>query len=222
MKRLLLSMFFVFTTSCYQSDKLSPDQKSFAFIVTRTQGEKKCDGDECKIKITSSSGSGVVIKSLSSNTNVLTAGHVCELPPGDVHLLAAIDNEGTVHNAIEAKLSKKPDLCLIKTSGKWGTPVNLSKKELKYGDEIMSMAAPNGIFESKMVLLFDGRYAGRTSESDEIFTIPCAPGSSGSAILDKNGEIVSIVHSASRNFQNMAVGSNIKDINDFLKKLENF
>ena len=222
MKRLVLLMFFALTTSCDQSDKFSPDQKNFAFIISRTQGEKKCNGAECKAKISSSSGSGAVIKSLALNTYVLTAGHVCEMPPGDIHFLAAVDNEGTIHTAIDSKFSKKPDLCLIKTAGQWGTPANLSKNELKYGDQVISMAAPNGIFESKMVLLFDGRYSGRTSENDDIFAIPCAPGSSGSAILNKSGEIVSVVHSASKSFQNMAVGSNKKDIEDFLKNLEDF
>lgn len=222
MKRLLLSMLLTFTTSCYQPDKFSPSQKSFAFIVTRTQGEKTCVDGECKIKITTGSGSGIVIKSFASNTQILTAGHVCEAPPDGENFLAAVDSNGVIHNAIAAKFSEKPDLCLIKTAGEWGTPVKLSDDKLNYGDAVISMAAPNGMFESNMVLIFDGRYAGRTSENDEIFTLPCAPGSSGSAVLNKHGEIVSIVHSASKNFQAMAIGSNIKDINNFLEKLRDF
>ena len=97
-------------------------------------------------------------------------------------------------------------------------PLQLSNKELDYGEHVVSMAAPEGIFERNMVLVFDGRYSGQTSNGDKIFTLPCAPGSSGSAVLNQDGKIVSIVHSAAKNFQNIAIGSNMADIQKFINE----
>ena len=219
MKMLQLPTFLLsMITACHTQESFSPNQNSFAFIVSRTQGEKKCDGQECRVKVTTGSGSGVVIKHEKVSTLVITAGHVCKMPIGESHALSVVDNEGNVHQTIDLKLSDKPDLCIIRTADTWGAPLQLSDKELDYGEHVVSMAAPEGIFERNMVLVFDGRYSGQTSNGDKIFTLPCAPGSSGSAVLNQDGKIVSIVHSAAKNFQNIAIGSNMADIQKFINE----
>lgn len=221
MKKLILpTLLLSAIITCDSSRPFSPDQKSFAFIIARTQSEKKCDAGECRVKVTTGSGSGIVIKSDSSSTLVITAGHVCKMPDGEKHLLAVVDSQGNIHESIESKQSDDPDLCIIRTSGEWGVPVPLSDVEPNYGERVISMAAPEGIFESNMVLVFEGRYSGQTSSGDKIFTIPCAPGSSGSAVLDKSGKIVSIIHSAAKNFQNIAIGNNLKEVRDFIEDFD--
>jgi hypothetical protein len=142
------------------------------------------------------------------------------MPDGEKHMLAAVDSQGNIHESVESKLTDSPDLCIIRTVGEWGVPVKLSDREPEYGERVISMAAPEGIFESNMVLVFEGRYSGQTSSGDKIFTIPCAPGSSGSAVLDKNGNIVSVIHSAAKNFQNIAIGSNLNDVREFISRFK--
>lgn len=217
MKMLLLPTFLLsMMASCQAQENFSPSQSSFAFIVSKTQSEKKCDGQECRVKVTTGSGSGVIIAHEQESTLVITAGHVCKMPPGESHLLSVVDSEGNIHQSKSLKFDDTPDLCIIKTTGTWGTPVQLSSKEPAYGERMVSMAAPEGFFEPNMVLVFDGRYSGQASNGDRIFTIPCAPGSSGSAVLNQDGKIVSIIHSAAKNFQNIAIGSNIADIQKFI------
>jgi hypothetical protein len=219
MKMLILPTFLLsMMIACDNQTQFSPNQNSFVFIASRTQSEKKCDGKECRVKVTTGSGSGIVIASDPKSTLVMTAGHVCKMPAGETHMLSAIDSKGNVHQSVSFKLSDKPDLCIINTSGIWGAPVQISDSEPAYGERVTSMAAPEGVFEPNMVLIFDGRYAGKALNEDSIFTMPCAPGSSGSAVLNQDGKIVSIVHSAAKNFQNIAIGSDIDDIKKFISE----
>jgi hypothetical protein len=219
MKMLLLPTFLLsMMAACDGQTQFSPNQNSFVFIISRTQSEKKCDGQECRIKVTTGSGSGIVVASGPKSTLVMTAGHVCKMPAGESHALSAVDSEGNIHQSMSFKLSDKPDLCIISTSGTWGVPAQISDTDPAYGEHVTSMAAPEGVFEPNMVLAFDGRYSGKTSNGDRIFTLPCAPGSSGSAVLNQDGKIVSIIHSAAKNFQNIAIGSGVEDIKRFIRE----
>lgn len=201
--------------------KKAPNMNSFAFIFAQSDKFKTCENGVCQEKMAQIAGSGIVFRKDLKYTYVITAGHVCSpFEMGNINFLV-IDSTGLPHIIKDMSYSQDPDLCLIKTEGDWGEPVPLGKKTPKYGEKIYSMAAPRGIFIPNAVLVFDGNYSGRTDIGNDIFTLPCAPGSSGAAILNENGEIVSIVHSASLNFQNIAIGSNLDIIKIFLKEQEN-
>jgi hypothetical protein len=79
------------------------------------------------------------------------------------------------------------------------------------------MAAPSGIFAPGMLLIFEGYYSGEKDGSD-YYTVPAAPGSSGSAILNSRGDIIGVIHSAILKFPNLAACVTQEQIISFLKK----
>jgi S1-C subfamily serine protease len=211
-----LMILSLFVSGCV-APKKTPDMNSFAFILAQSDKMTVCNNGKCEEKFLQVAGSGIVFRKYPDETYVLTAGHVCGAKLGDDVNFMVIDSQGLPHVVREISFSDSPDLCIIKTAGEWGAPVPVGSKPPKYGERVFSMASPRGIFIPGAVLLFDGNYSGRSESGNEIFTMPCAPGSSGSAVINEQGEIVSIVHSASLDFQNIAIGTDIKRIKEFLR-----
>jgi glutathionyl-hydroquinone reductase len=68
---------------------------------------------------------------------------------------------------------------------------------------------------------FRQHYYGYSSGCDDYecaFTIPATYGSSGSAVINEKGEIVSIISRAAISFSNYAIGAKPKDIDEFLER----
>jgi len=70
-----------------------------------------------------------------------------------------------------------------------------------------------------MVLAFEGYFAGIDSDGDVITTIPTRPGSSGSAILNEQGKIVGIIHSAISQFESVGIGAPIDKVHDLIEAM---
>ena len=68
-----------------------------------------------------------------------------------------------------------------------------------------------------MPLLFDGYYAGEDDSGTIMTTIPVAPGSSGGAIVNKNGEIVGIVTAGLVNFKHVGIATSWRRLEVFLQ-----
>lgn len=102
--------------------------------------------------------------------------------------------------------NEQADTCVIETS--------MSAPSLKigtlpeFGDELYNIAAPKGIFHSSSsgggVFFTKGSYNGRfLMDKDKLFamySINAAPGSSGSPVLNKNGELIGMIHSVDSRF----------------------
>jgi glutathionyl-hydroquinone reductase len=64
-------------------------------------------------------------------------------------------------------------------------------------------------------------YTGTSSGCDDFecaFTIPATYGSSGSAVINERGEIISIISRASIEFNNYAIGAKPEHIKEFLER----
>jgi len=202
-----------------------PNQQSFVYIRTQSiENEKDCEGEDCSLKITTSSGSGSVIRHRNHNTYVLTAGHVCETTDPSVSIAIAIDSAGNTHEIEKSRYSSDPDLCIMKSLGSWGVPLKFSNpsESLKYGDRVISMSAPNGIFSKNMVPIFSGMYSGNLQNGDNVYTLPAMAGASGSAVLNDKLEIVSVIHSAAKGFQHIAIGTNSQRLDQFINSSSDF
>lgn len=173
----------------------------------------------------SMTGSGAVIGSDGRHTYVITAAHVCEPQNFMPHMreMAAngydIDASLTItsffgdqYEAEVVGVSMMDDLCLMRTEEVWANPVPLATEMPEIGSVVYNVAAPRGIFGPGMVPLFDGYYSGDGYGSEVYFTIPLAPGSSGSMVLNEDGEIIAIIHSSLRGFDNVGIGSDIESI----------
>lgn len=205
-------------SGCAHSTKSRPvSAKSFGFVLAQEIMENvSCPaGDDCGSRNTS--GSGVVVGNDGEKTYVLSAGHVCAPEASGKMAMLVVDNVGEAHEVSEVKFSKSPDLCIITTKGRWGKPVKISNRKTNYGDAVKTLAAPHGIYMPNVVLIMEGMYSGEDDMSNMYFTVPAAPGSSGSAIFNERGEVISIVHSATKNFTNVAIGTSVENIKKFLK-----
>ena len=170
-------------------------------------------------------GSGVVIHENRLNSYVLTAAHVCN---DDAELFSDVSIKTIVvsnwHGETEeghvVAIDLINDLCIIKTGRMNVSPVRISNKIPKEGERIYNLAAPYGIFGDNFILTFEGFIAGDVG-NEIIYTIPTGPGSSGSPIFNKNGQLIGIIHSSSTMMETMAVGTGSFYVHKLLESIKN-
>ena len=189
-------------------------------------------------------GSGTVVKVVNDKTYVLTADHVCNHPsessfnipmnsrdggpPIVAHItvkqtstITAVDGEGISHVSTVHATDNLNDVCLIKSDGAWGSDrvVPVAEDMPKVGSRVYNIAAPFGIFspgDPGVKLHFEGRYSGSDARGNYFYTLPARPGSSGSSVLNEDGEIIGIVHSAMINFEHVALASSLTSIQSLM------
>jgi hypothetical protein len=195
---------------------------AFGYVTMMTMSkEPECEAN-CEFTPVISSASAIVIETEKEYTRLLTAGHVCAVVEKGETQFVVKDFAGSLHFVIAQVYANEPDLCLLETNDEWGRALNVTKKDIKVGDKGWNLAAPFGVFEPGMVLSFEGIYSGRTSSNDDIYTIPAAPGSSGSAIINEKYEIIGIIHSALLPLPHIALSSTPAQIRAFLKTSKEF
>ena len=102
--------------------------------------------------------------------------------------------------------------------------MKLSNKEPKLGDKIVNIAAPGGIFDFQMMPILDGRYSGlylsQYGMMMSMYSLPVAHGSSGSPVLNDDGEVIGLVVSLNRDFSNVGMGIPLFVLKEFTKTVE--
>ncbi len=190
---------------------------SFGFVVVMTMEKNSECIENCQVAPSISSASAVIVQTNKNTTRLLTAGHVCAvIELGETNILVR-DNSGSIHFVEAQVYSDSPDLCLLETNDSWGEPLKITKKDTRHGDKGWNIAAPYGIFQPGMILTFEGYNSGRTTEGDDWYTIPAAPGSSGSPIINEKKEIIGIIHSAILSLPHISLSSTPEQIRSFLK-----
>ncbi|MAH43616.1 hypothetical protein CL614_07925 [archaeon] len=205
--------------------------KTFSKITSCEGSKEKCEKilNNDKEMQGLRKGSGLVIRHQDNKSWILTAAHVCQaqnpesLVLNDAKLkmttrleIKVIDFFGNLHNATTIHFDELNDLCLMSSPGTWGKVVRVSPHAPEYGETVYNLAGPYGIFSPKMVLMFKGIYSGNDFGGNEMFTFPARPGSSGSAIFNESGELVSVLHSAARNLENLAIGCGYENLVAFI------
>ena len=214
--------------------------ESFTLIIAKESVKViKCISESCKDKPLPNSnlnmiskGSGGVIAHKDDETYVITAAHVCAtntisnvMKMGDDeysidvnHQINLVDYYGGVHEATVIRMDDENDICIVKADGTWSTPLTIAREMVPRGERVFNLAAPRGIFYPGMVPTFEGFYTGYDGERNQFFTIPAGPGSSGSIVLNKNGQLISVIHSAAISFENIALGSSLTHIITIIKE----
>jgi len=143
--------------------------------------------------------SGMVL-SQGKNARVLTAGHVCappEVPPPTVVVdmvseMTVYDSAGMRHTAKVLRIDKANDLCLLEVPHIRGRPMVLARAEPSKHARVYTVGAPMGAWSPDGTVVFEGHYVGHHGD-DSVYSIPAAPGSSGSPIVNGRGQLVGMV-----------------------------
>lgn len=166
------------------------------------------------------SGSGAIIGHSNNHSLILTAAHVCH----DESKFSIIDIDNKKHEAYVVRKGKVEvnDVCLLATHKKLNRPIiPVSLFAPLDGDPAYNLAAPYGIHDKDMVLMFHGHFSGKIKIGEDfgkldVYTIPSAGGSSGSPIMNSDWEIVGVLSMGYRSFENIALSVPHEEIIGFL------
>ena len=222
---------FVYHEKAYDASHIN--NESFVLVSVTSHIDlvmcKMIAGEDCDIpsagNSTSARGSGFVVSHNRSKTYIVTAEHVCnfkiEKPRSlsdivynfvSINEIKLTDFNGNTYSANIKYADKKNDICILESSGVWGTATPIADKMPDHGERVYNIAAPYGIFSPGMALTFDGYYSGTDQWGNEVYTLPTRPGSSGSAIFNSAGELVSIIHSSTMALENIGIGCKLKNL----------
>lgn len=165
------------------------------------------------------SASGFIFSSNESHVFIITAYHFCQDDEIDP---ATPISKKTIY-AINSKYPREAhiisfdienDICIlsgVKYSWESFKDAKFANSMPKIGEDVYNFAAPNGISSPNISLMFKGFFAGCDTDNC-LYTIPATFGSSGSPVYNKKGELISIVVSATPEFENVAIGPDIYKI----------
>ena len=196
---------------------------SFVHIKKRLS-ISRCFEDRCAIMNFDSAASGFIMKVVSDGSFIITAAHVCtdaapiKFQTDKIHSRYRVYRlDGEKYTAKVLTYDVDIDVCLIfaKDLTNDVRAVRIAREKPKPGDRIYNIAAPRGLFQPNAAPILEGRYNGRYGNSDW-YTLPAAPGSSGSMIVNHKGELVGMVHSVFINFMVMTLSTEYEDLKLFI------
>lgn len=173
-------------------------------------------------------GTGVVLGHVGTETMVLTAAHVCEVPrsvkKGDLELFT-VSRTYKVHNSNGSKsLTGAPirqdmtnDLCVMKVSGKIGRPVEFAGLPRRFS-KVVVPGGPIGLFGDGVAYVGEGRYIGSHENHGKeryFVSVPTAGGGSGSGVFHR-GKLVGVIIAVSPKFNHGTVFVPISTVKRFL------
>mgnify|MGYP005812185661 CR=1 FL=1 len=231
----------VFLASCTSQKSITKGCNSEDFPLDKIYNstifiEGSVHNKETKNNFLFYTGSGGIVWQGEDSTIILTAAHVCNIektintikskvenPSAIKHVMKISDRQNRVYPAISYVAALDFDACVIQIS-KIGNAkaLPISKEDPKLGEIIYNVASPIGIYSDAGSPLFKGYYSGDfkfINVSDHklsLFSLPAAPGSSGSLLLNKNMEIVGVVSSVYRRFHHLTVSPTIGQLRNLM------
>ncbi len=242
LKLLILAFIIMNMISCSASNKAVKDIKweRESFVKFETWFYKKvCDSDddlspECYKRQHGYTGSGSVVGRTFDGSYILTAAHLCD------HY-AELKNLNDINNELEADdefteiilvykvkdiadftyrakivgYDNHLDSCIAFVWGLFRPALVISDTAPVIGEEYYNVAAPAGFFEKDLVPLFEGRFIGDFQGAD-VYTIPAIGGSSGSPIINSDGELVGIIYARHSRFHHITLSTNYDKLKNFI------
>lgn len=181
-------------------------------------------------------GSGVVFKNTARGSFILTNNHVCDISLEMVIDMAAKGRVGSMKNRVKSldgekanvtifKKDPKTDMCVVFAKDFFRPSVSLAPTAPKIGETIYVVGAPRGYYAPKYstVPILQGIFSGYDAHwadsriTTAVFTIRIAPGNSGSAIFNKKGQLIGVIHSHMVIFDEISWGTTYEDTKDFIR-----
>jgi len=200
-------------------------RKGYMFIK-KTILLKSCENNQCVEGRSVSVGSGFIVKIAYNGSYVMTAAHVCN--GGAAGLLEGVETstmlqaetlDGRVFSAEVLDSNREMDICMmfVKDLMAGVEEVKVAPNAPDEGDKVFNIASPYGVHYKDVVPIFEGRYIGRKGYRS-FYTFDAAPGSSGSMILNSDGELIGLLHSVYRDMMSIIVSANYGDLKAFIRK----
>jgi len=188
--------------------------------------DDECDSDTSKAAIISSA-SGGSIKAHGNKVYSLTAAHFCSdydepLPEEEAtsfHKVFTVTYRGVIREAFIEKIDENSDLCLMsfaKEDLKAIDHIKLADNMPEIGETVYTVSAPLGISGNTFRIHFDGKFSGCDNYMGCLYTIPATYGSSGSLVLNNQGEIISMIQISIIPFKEVSAGPSVHKIRIFL------
>ncbi len=229
MKRTLM-LLILLLTSCVNS---SISNKNIFFKGTFLKVEKRitltaCNPlniNNCMTKTYESSASSFLVKHSYNKSYFITAAHVCVADVGKLATLPkfksteevyGIDLKGRKYKYEIVAVNRLYDLCLLSTGRMNAKAYSVASRMPQRGEKVFNLAAPVGIFERRLVPLFDGFYSGQ-AHGRSIYTLPATGGSSGSPVLNSCGQVVGMVSAVTKGFSHIVISPTLAQIQEFIQ-----
>lgn len=196
------------------------DVRQTAGFVSVKEIVAKCEAENtnCTVGAVTSSGSATRIV-WDGNYYWITAAHVCSTPanPEVVSIARAmtvyVGGTGNAEAINNVTLQLESDLCLMEASP--GPARRVAKKDPALGAAVHVLAYPGGIFVPEALPMYDGRFGGRI-QNGCMSTIPVAGGSSGSGVINRQGELVGVVSAVMRTFNHFTIAACLEQVRQFV------
>jgi len=180
---------------------------------------------QCATKSFGAVASGVVVSNTVGGSYALTAGHVCHDSGTDRVIkqvkkfiidFKVVDIAGKLYDVEIVTMDQKNDLCLLYVGDLKRPPIHLATSKPNPGDRVYNLAAPVGIFDKDMIPIFEGFYNG-DSHGGALYSLPAKGGSSGSPIVNHNGELVGMVSMVFVRFNQICISPRYEPTINFIK-----
>jgi len=227
-KSTLINQNFIFLTKYIMSE----DHNDFTKICYY-QKDDNLPCDKAFIPLSSASGYIIDVNKKENKLYAITAGHWCqEATYSELYESTQLLFEGmpvidyfVSYMGLDYKINRyvinfKNDLCLIEFESKYAKyakKIKISKSDPSIGENVSTISAPMWSYQKEI----RQHYTGKSSGCDDyecFFTLPATYGSSGSAVINERGEIVSIISRAAVEFNNYVIGAKPEQIKKFIEE----
>ena len=184
--------------------------------------------ENCNAYTEYSTASGIVVDRNKNKLKILTVDHWCsesiieiiglmyqdedsEYIVPDISLHA--DFYGETYMAKILEFDPINDICLLEIQSEYAYKaknIQIAKEKPKIGESVYALSAPAGVASHKIRLEYEGKWSGCDDRLTKLpycyFTIPAAPGSSGSGVFNEKGELVSLISISMSGFDAISGG----------------
>lgn len=187
-------------------------QKAFLFVEV-SHINVCLEAKDCTPSFVQLSGSGFLVNHERNGMFAITAAHSCDAPFKDALTSIQVTSyEGHKKEAYVVDSLPQFDICILYIPKMEGVALHIADEPPLVGDPVFTISAPLGIFSAGASLLFKGYYSGNMSNGIAGYTIPSAAGSSGSPILNEDGEVIGMTSAKMLRFENFCISPSYDSI----------